>query len=116
MPVDQPVTVRGVQIPAQPCSNEVPLAEVWVYRAQVSSQFLEHFKRNVSTLRARSQNGSRYRDAVLAAHFVVLGVRVGFLSVVCVTFVVNGTLDDVFRCGREYVEAGLHVKDLGTGR
>lgn len=78
------------------------------------SQLLQHVKGNESAFTSRSQNSPRYRDAVLAAHFVVLRVRIRFLRVVFITFIVNGTFDDIFRSGGEDIEAGLHIKDLGT--
>lgn len=112
VPIDQPISIRSVKIPAQPRGDKVSLAEFRIYFTEVLAQPLEHFKGNESALASWREHCSRHRDTGLGAGFIVLRVGVGFMCLVCVSLVVDGALDDVLGSWREDVESSLHVEDL----
>jgi hypothetical protein len=112
VPVNQPISIRRIEVPAQSRSDKVALAELGIYLAKVLPKPLEHLERNETAFSSWRQDCSRHRHTGLGTRFVVYRVGVGFVRLVCIALVVDGTLDDVFGSRGEDVEASLHVENL----
>lgn len=71
VPVNQPISIGRVKIPAQSRGDKVPLAELGIDLAEVLTKPLEHLERNESAFSSWCQDRSRYRHTGLGTGFIV---------------------------------------------
>jgi hypothetical protein len=113
MPIDQPIRVRGISVPAQPGSYKVLL------RGQTRQDFRQLLPEQLNLVlgdetffRAWSQDGTWGRDAGRLSGTFVGRTRIRRVAGVDVPVGVDGELDDAIRVWREAIEPGRQIEVL----